>query len=218
MKLRISFGKDLFTALVLIMVALYFAMTAVVETVMNEANLGRQLEKQYINASPSDVIGTVTQFQGSASSPYTLIEFGDYQCPPCHFWFNQIPGAMQAYRGRVRFGFRNYPLTAIHPYAEQAAVAAELARKQGMFWPVHDELYSLSSFDSAAIIHVIHSNNLWAAYGDKRRRQAAAADVSVDVTEARKLKLEETPTFLLCTPGHKVIKLSGLNQLPQFVK
>jgi protein-disulfide isomerase len=42
---------------------------------------------------------------------------------------------------RLRFVFRNFPLTQIHPHAEHAAEAAENAASQGRFWEMHDYLY-----------------------------------------------------------------------------
>src|SRR3989442_1398527 len=42
---------------------------------------------------------------------------------------------------RLRFVFRNFPITTSHPHAEQAAEAAEAAAAQGRFWQMHDLLY-----------------------------------------------------------------------------
>src|SRR5206468_1031940 len=43
--------------------------------------------------------------------------------------------------GGVRFAFRHFPLTQIHPHAAIAAAAAEAAALQGRFWEMHDLLY-----------------------------------------------------------------------------
>jgi formate-nitrite transporter family protein len=42
---------------------------------------------------------------------------------------------------RLRFVFRNFPITTSHPHAEQAAEAGEAAAAQGRFWEMHDHLY-----------------------------------------------------------------------------
>jgi protein-disulfide isomerase len=42
---------------------------------------------------------------------------------------------------RLRFVFRNFPLTQAHPYAMIAAEAAETAALQGKFWEMHDIIY-----------------------------------------------------------------------------
>jgi protein-disulfide isomerase len=42
---------------------------------------------------------------------------------------------------QLRFVFRNFPLTEIHPLAEPAAETAEFAGAHGRFWEMHDALY-----------------------------------------------------------------------------
>ena len=42
---------------------------------------------------------------------------------------------------RLRFVFRNFPISTSHPHAEHAAEAAEAADAQGKFWEMHDLLY-----------------------------------------------------------------------------
>jgi protein-disulfide isomerase len=42
---------------------------------------------------------------------------------------------------RLRFVFRNFPITTSHPHAEQAAETAEAAATQDKFWQMHDLLY-----------------------------------------------------------------------------
>jgi Na+:H+ antiporter, NhaA family len=44
--------------------------------------------------------------------------------------------------GRLRFAFRHFPLTDVHPDAQRAAEAAEAAAAQGAFWEMHDALYA----------------------------------------------------------------------------
>jgi protein-disulfide isomerase len=42
---------------------------------------------------------------------------------------------------QIRFVFRNFPLTTMHPHAELAAEAAEAAGAQRKFWGMHDTLF-----------------------------------------------------------------------------
>ncbi|MEA2275930.1 MAG: hypothetical protein QOC78_890, partial [Solirubrobacteraceae bacterium] len=41
----------------------------------------------------------------------------------------------------VRFAFRHFPLTEIHPHALAASAAAEAAALQDRFWPMHELLF-----------------------------------------------------------------------------
>jgi protein-disulfide isomerase len=79
--------------------------------------------------------------QGPADAPVTLVEYGDYECPYCGA-ASPIIKQVQARMGeRLRFVFRNFPITTSHPHAERAAEAAEAAAAQGRFWEMHDLLY-----------------------------------------------------------------------------
>src|ERR1700736_4572828 len=80
--------------------------------------------------------------RGPADVPVTLVEYGDYECPFCAA-AHPIVKAIEAQAGdAIRFVFRHFPLTTMHPHAELAAEAAEAAAAQGKFWAMHDTLYA----------------------------------------------------------------------------
>ena len=63
-----------------------------------------------------------------------ILEYGDYECPYSRQAFRAIERVEQELGGGVRFCFRHFPLTGIHPHALAAAAAAEAAARQGRFW------------------------------------------------------------------------------------
>src|SRR5690348_16752960 len=79
--------------------------------------------------------------QGPADAPVTLVEYGDYQCPYCGAAYPVVKHLQKTLGNKLRFVFRNFPLTQAHPYAMVAAEAAESAALQGKFWEMHDEIY-----------------------------------------------------------------------------
>ncbi len=79
--------------------------------------------------------------QGPADAAVTLVQYGDYECPYCGAAYPIIKEVQARLGERLRFVFRNFPITTSHPHAEQAAEAAEAAATQGKFWPMHDLLY-----------------------------------------------------------------------------
>jgi protein-disulfide isomerase len=79
--------------------------------------------------------------QGPADAPVTLLEYGDYECPYCGAAYPIVKEVQARMGERLRFVFRNFPITTSHPHAEQAAEAAEAAGAQGRFWEMHDLLY-----------------------------------------------------------------------------
>jgi protein-disulfide isomerase len=79
--------------------------------------------------------------QGSREAPVTLVEYGDYECPYCGAAYPIVKEVQARLGDRLRFVFRNFPITTSHPHAEHAAEAAEAAAAQGRFWEMHDHLY-----------------------------------------------------------------------------
>ena len=78
---------------------------------------------------------------GSPQAPVTLVEYGDFECPYCRQAHFVLQDLMAATGDRVRLVFRHFPLTQVHPHAQQAAEASEAAGAQGQFWEMHDILY-----------------------------------------------------------------------------
>jgi protein-disulfide isomerase len=79
--------------------------------------------------------------QGPAEAPVTLVEYGDYECPYCGAAYPIVKEVQARLGDRLRFVFRNFPITTSHPHAERAAEAAEAAAAQDRFWEMHDLLY-----------------------------------------------------------------------------
>ncbi len=81
---------------------------------------------------------------GKESAKVTLIEFSDYQCPFCERHFSQTEGQIkQEYidTGKVKFYYRDFPLSQIHPGAQKAAEAARCAGDQNKYWEYHDLIF-----------------------------------------------------------------------------
>jgi len=81
------------------------------------------------------------QVQGNPSATIELVEYGDYQCPHCGRAYPIMQQIQEAMGDQLKFVFRNFPLTNIHPDAMNAAVAAEAAGIQGKFWEMHDLIF-----------------------------------------------------------------------------
>jgi len=82
----------------------------------------------------------VDHVRGS-SAGHLIIEYGDYECPYSRQAFHAIEQVEQQLGGNMRFAFRHFPLTSIHPHALAAAAAAEAAARQGRFWDMHELLF-----------------------------------------------------------------------------
>jgi protein-disulfide isomerase len=82
----------------------------------------------------------VDHVRGSPAG-HLVIEYGDYECPYSRQAFHAIEHVEQQLGGNMRFAFRHFPLTGIHPHALAAAAAAEAAALQGRFWDMHELLF-----------------------------------------------------------------------------
>jgi protein-disulfide isomerase len=71
----------------------------------------------------------------------TLVEFSDFQCPYCSLAVAKLDAVLEAYPGKIKLIFKQFPLDT-HPQAALAAAAALAAHQQGKFWPMHDAMFS----------------------------------------------------------------------------
>ena len=78
---------------------------------------------------------------GPEDAPYTLVEYGDYECPDCGRLYLILRDLQSETASRLRFVFRHYPLSGVHHHAQQAAEAAEAAGAQGKFWEMQMLLF-----------------------------------------------------------------------------
>jgi protein-disulfide isomerase len=108
-----------------------------------------------VNATPEDSELTlapldenVDHVRGSPAGRL-IIEYGDYECPYSRQAFHAIQQVERQLAGAMRFAFRHFPLTGVHPHALAAAAAAEAAALQGRFWDMHELLFHRQRLRSA---------------------------------------------------------------------
>jgi len=86
-------------------------------------------------------VGDRDHAQGPPDAPVTLVEYGDYECPFCAQAYPILKNVRKHFGTRLRFVYRNFPLSEIHPRATPAALVAETAALHGKFWEMHDLLF-----------------------------------------------------------------------------
>ncbi len=89
---------------------------------------------------------------GEEVAPVTLVEYGDYECPHCGHAHPIVQSVRKHFGEQLRFVFRNFPLTQIHPHAEMAAEGAEFAGAKGRFWEMHDGIFQNQSRLGTALL------------------------------------------------------------------
>jgi protein-disulfide isomerase len=91
--------------------------------------------------SNNEGIKDVTHIKGNPDADVELVEYSDFQCPACSAMYPVVKELMVEHGDKIRFEYRHFPIERIHPYAVQAAVAAEAAGQQGKFYEFHDLLF-----------------------------------------------------------------------------
>jgi protein-disulfide isomerase len=110
--------------------------------------------------------------QGDPNAELSLLEYGDYECTACIQAEPLTRHLVATFGKRMRFVFRHFPQTEVHPHAELAAEASEAAAAQGKFWPMHHLLFTQPShLDAAALARNAESTGL-----DMTRFRAEMAD------------------------------------------
>ncbi len=136
---------------------------------------------------------------GPKDAPITIIEFSDYECPYCRKWHSETFALlMQTYPGKIRFVYRDFPLTSIHPNAQAAAEAADCAGEQGKYWEFSEKLFGGQSLSPQVYSQYASDlgldTNAFEACVTSSRYQA---EVTADLEWAANLGVRSTPTFFI---------------------
>jgi 2-hydroxychromene-2-carboxylate isomerase len=144
-------------------------------------------------------VGEGDHRQGPDEAPVTLVQYGDYECPYTRRSTNVVRAIQQRLGDRLRFVFRNFPLTEIHPHALHAALAAEAAGSQGRFWPMHDAIFQHQhSLEDADLIHIAEELvPELARFTSDLEEQRHLARIEEDVEGGIRSGVVGTPTFFI---------------------
>jgi protein-disulfide isomerase len=155
---------------------------------------------------------------GSESAPVTIVEFGDYQCEACYYWFHNTRSVLidnYIETGKAKLVFVDLPfLGRDSPTAAQASYCAE---DQGKYWEYHTILYTfqngppdsgwadrdrLNSFAFSLDMNVDEFNECMDSSKYLQR-------VKANYNEAVKNDAQSTPTFIIIAQDGTTEKFAG---------
>jgi protein-disulfide isomerase len=144
-------------------------------------------------------VGDRDHIEGPSDAQATLVEYGDYECPFCGQAYPIIKAVQRHLGRRLRFVFRNFPLTEMHPHALKAAMAAEAAGAQGQFWPMHDLLYEhQDALDERSLARYAESLHLDVErFRSELRAETHAPRVHEDFMSGVRSGVNGTPTMFV---------------------
>jgi hypothetical protein len=156
------------------------------------------------------LIPSWSAFQGDPKASFTLVEFGDYECPACRNLEPTIAKIMRDRAGKMNRVFHHCTVVDDHPHARQLALAVQAAGEQGKRWQMHEAiLQNQEAFDGASPERVKDElTKLARGIGlDIERfhkdRESQSAREAVDRMEAvaESMKVSVTPTFCIARPN-----------------
>ena len=155
-------------------------------------------------------------FKGPKDSPVTVVIFQDFQCPFSQRSQSTIQQLMDAYPGKIRLVFKNFPL-AFHKQAGVAAEAALAAGAQGKFWEMHDKIFAnqqlmeIDNFKQYAQELKLDMKRFNADLDSHRFKPA----VDEDMKAASGVGVRGTPTFFV--NGKKIVGAQPLSEFQKVV-
>lgn len=212
------FGSILLVAVLLVAVAVYPMLSGKKTTVAPPPHLDLKTE---------DLIQRDTRFRGDVKAPYTLVEFGDYQCPMCMSSEEQLPGILAKHAAKLRYVFHYYQPTPAHVHTRLMARAAEAAANQGKYWEMHAALFKaqpdIEEANNATADKVVHkvARNVgldMLRFEGELKDKTTEDRVQASQDHTAKLGIHSTPTFVIIPPGGKPQVIGALGDLTVWLK
>jgi protein-disulfide isomerase len=147
---------------------------------------------------------------GPADARVTVVIFSDFQCPHCRELASILATVIPEYP-QVRFVFKDFPLTQIHPWAESAAIGARCAYMQSpkAYAPVDTQIFAEQDLLSAEniweklIYYATQAGLDRDAFKTCMSSPEAKAAVDASHQEGEALSITSTPTVFV--NGHPLI-------------
>lgn len=137
---------------------------------------------------------------GPSDAIVTIVEFSDFECPYCQRHAQQTHSRLlEAYEGKIRIVYKDFPITGLHPNAYAAALAGQCAQEQDSFWPFHDLLFS-GEMDLERDTYVTYAQQLgfdMDNFSFCLNEERYAETVQQDYDFGVRLGVSSTPTFFI---------------------
>lgn len=192
------------------------AVLDVVSTVVVIAAGGALLWALYTGPNPSEPVAPASRVESVSGmeiaadvstkrlgrASIALVEFADYQCPFCAAYARDTYPKIRSElvdEGKLTYVSLAFPLERIHPDARPASEAAECASQQGRFWPMHELLFgapkgglNVTHFAKSALGIGLDLEQFKSCLSGE-----TPSSVGAEIAEARRLKVNSTPTFFV---------------------
>lgn len=132
--------------------------------------------------------------------PIVLEEFSDFQCPACGVYYPVVEKVRAEFSAEeLDFQYKHFPLTSIHEFAYNSAVASEAAREQGKFEEYYDILFeNQEELTDEDLLRYAQELELdMDKFAADLQNSVVKGRVDKDLAEAEDRGYNSTPTFVL---------------------
>jgi protein-disulfide isomerase len=137
------------------------------------------------------------RLKGNPRAPVVIVEFADFQCPFCRQEEGALKNVLAKYGTEVALAYRDFPVTQLHPLAEQAAEASRCGGEQGKYWQFYDLLMA-GALDSRSLKQYAHDLKLDEKQFDSCLTSGKyKAAIENDRQDAERVGVVGTPTFFI---------------------
>ncbi len=161
--------------------------------------------------------------EGNPQATTTLVEYSDFQCQACGFYYPLVKKLSQDFKNDLRIVYRHFPLRLTHQNAEASAIAAEAAGAQAKFWAMHDKLFENQKIWSEQLDPTPSFNSYAQALGLNLEKfkadlnsKAIKDKIEKDFQSGVRSGVDSTPTFFL--NGRKIINPPSYDEFAQLIR
>lgn len=183
--------------------------------------------KSSANTSTSSSVASIALndtdwYKGDKDAKVVLVEYSDFQCPACAFYYNVVSGLEREFGSKIKFVYRHFPLKQ-HKNANLAARASEAAGKQGKFWEMYNILFENQKiWPDQSNVKEIFKEYVGSLNLDKNRfvtdldSKEVIDKVDNDIRSGEELRVNSTPTFFL--NGKKLDNIGSYEQFKKIIE
>ena len=153
---------------------------------------------------------------GNPDAAVFLVEFSDFQCPACAAFAPTVKEIIEKHKDKLLVAYRHFPLDQ-HPYAVEAAIAAEAAAQQGKFWEMADLLFTNQTrlSDELVLDFAKQLDLSMDTFAQDLARSDLKQKVEADLAYGLQIGINATPTFFL---NGKKLNLTSFDDLKSAVE
>lgn len=191
-------NKGLIAGIVAITVLIFGGLAAAIYFAPGDQQVqGAQDEQVSFDDSQSPSVGPL-------DAKVVVRMYSDFQCPACRSAEPGVKAAMEKYADKVRFIWKDFPLSTLHRNARLAADAARCAEDQTAFWRYRTKLYDMQTswegLSNPKESFVRYAQDLGLnveTFTSCLNTTAEDAKVAKDISEGTRNNVDSTPTFFV---------------------